>query len=132
MVMIANPAAASESMSLHHSCYHAFYLDRTFNGAQYLQSRDRIHRITDNIEQEVTFIEPYHSNSIDNKIRKNLNRKIANMEKILDDKSIQITPKDFQGNDVEDVIVPNKDNFDINNISNDDLIDILDEIDFLE
>jgi len=132
MVMIANPAAASESMSLHHSCYHAFYLDRTFNGAQYLQSRDRIHRITDNIDQEVTFIEPYHGNSIDNKIRKNLNRKIANMEKILDDKSIQISPKDFQGNDVEDVTIPNKDNFDISNISNDDLIDILDEIDFLE
>ena len=132
MIMIANPAAASESMSLHHGCYNAFYLDRTFNGAQYLQSRDRIHRITDNIKQEVTFFEPYHSQSIDNKIRKNLNKKITNMENILNDKSIQITPKDFQGNDIEEVSGRNKDNFDVNKISNENLIDILDDIEFLK
>ena len=129
--MIANPAAASESMSLHHSCYHAFYLDRTFNGAQYLQSQNRIHRITDNIEQEVYFIEPYHTESIDNRIRLNLNEKIKNMQNILNDKSIQITPKDFQGKDIEEVS-GSKDNFDISKISNDDLIDILDEIEFME
>ena len=132
MVMIANPAAASESMSLHHGCYHAFYLDRTFNGAQYLQSRDRIHRITDNISQEVTFIEPYHDRSIDNNIRINLEDKVNNMQNILDDKSIQITPKDFQGKDIEEVSGPNKDNFTSNKISNDDLIDILDDIDFID
>jgi SNF2 family DNA or RNA helicase len=130
-VMIANPAAASESMSLHHGCYHAFYLDRTFNAAQYLQSRDRIHRITDNIEQEVFFIEPYHAQSIDNKIRINLDEKIKNMEKILNDKSIRITPKDFQGKDIEEVS-GHKANFDINKITNEDLIDIIDDIEFLD
>ena len=130
-IMIANPAAASESMRLHHSCYHAFYLDRTFNGAQYLQSQNRIHRITDNIEQEVYFIEPYHKESIDNRIRLNLNEKIKNMQNILNDKSIQITPKDFQGKDIEEVS-GSKDNFDVSKISNDDLIDILDEIEFME
>lgn len=132
MVMIANPAAASESMSLHHSCYHALYLDRTFNGAQYLQSRDRIHRITNNISQEVTFIEPYHDNSIDNNIRINLDQKINNMQDILNDNSIQITPKNFQGEDIEEVSGYFKDNFTFNNISNEDLINILDDIDFLQ
>ena len=43
-VMVANPAAASEGVSLHRVCRHAIYLDRTFNAAHYLQSEDRIHR----------------------------------------------------------------------------------------
>ena len=40
-------------------------------------------------------------------------------------------PKDFQGKDIEEVS-GSKDNFDISKISNDDLIDILDEIEFME
>lgn len=44
-LLIANPAACAESVSLHRICKHAIYLDRTFNGAQYLQSLDRIHRV---------------------------------------------------------------------------------------
>src|SRR5690606_35686406 len=43
-VLVANPAAASEGVSLHDICHHAIYLDRTFNAAHYLQSEDRIHR----------------------------------------------------------------------------------------
>lgn len=43
-VVIANPAAVAESISLHHACHTALYLERGFNAAQYLQSRDRIHR----------------------------------------------------------------------------------------
>src|ERR1043165_9644750 len=42
-VLVANPAAASEGISLHRICHHALYLDRTFNAAHYLQSEDRIH-----------------------------------------------------------------------------------------
>jgi SNF2 family DNA or RNA helicase len=44
-IMVANPAAASEGVSLHKICHHAIYLDRTFNAAHYLQSEDRIHRL---------------------------------------------------------------------------------------
>ena len=43
-VLIANPMSAS-GISLHKVCKRALYLDRTYNAAQYLQSRDRIHRI---------------------------------------------------------------------------------------
>src|SRR5205807_1769133 len=43
-VLVANPAAASEGVSLHRICHDAIYLDRTFNAAHYLQSEDRIHR----------------------------------------------------------------------------------------
>lgn len=44
-VLLANPAAMSEGVSLHHECHDAIYLDRTFNAGQYLQSVDRIHRL---------------------------------------------------------------------------------------
>lgn len=44
-VLIANPAACSESVSLHMICHNAIYLERTFNCGQFLQSMDRIHRV---------------------------------------------------------------------------------------
>lgn len=45
LVLLANPAAMSEGVSLHHQCHDAIYVDRTFNAGQYLQSVDRIHRL---------------------------------------------------------------------------------------
>ena len=44
-LLIANPAACAESISLHHTCHHAIYVDRTYNCGQFLQSLNRIHRI---------------------------------------------------------------------------------------
>lgn len=44
-VMLANPGACAESISLHRICKHAVYMDRSFNGSQYMQSLDRIHRL---------------------------------------------------------------------------------------
>jgi hypothetical protein len=44
-VLLANPAAVGEGISLHRDCHEAVYLERTFNAGQYLQSVDRIHRL---------------------------------------------------------------------------------------
>lgn len=44
-VLVANPSLLGESVSLHRVCRHAIYLDRTFNAGQYIQSRNRIHRL---------------------------------------------------------------------------------------
>jgi SNF2 family DNA or RNA helicase len=44
-VLLANPAAVGEGISLHRHCHEAVYLERTFNAGQYLQSIDRIHRL---------------------------------------------------------------------------------------
>jgi SNF2 family DNA or RNA helicase len=44
-LMIANPAAAREGLTLT-SANNAIYLDRNFNLVDYLQSQDRIHRIS--------------------------------------------------------------------------------------
>jgi SNF2 family DNA or RNA helicase len=44
MILIANPQALGESVSLHYSCHTAIYFDRDFNCGKFIQSKDRIHR----------------------------------------------------------------------------------------
>jgi hypothetical protein len=44
-VLITNPHTLAESVSLHKSCHDAFYLELNYNLAQFLQSKDRIHRL---------------------------------------------------------------------------------------
>ena len=46
-ILIANPAAAREGLTLT-VANNAIYLDRNFNLVDYLQSQDRIHRISQN------------------------------------------------------------------------------------
>ena len=57
-VLLANPAAMAEGVSLHHACHDAIYVDRTFNAGQYLQSIDRIHRLglPSGTETRITFL----------------------------------------------------------------------------
>lgn len=44
-VVIANPHAVGESISLHQACHNALYLEQGFNAGSYMQSKDRIHRL---------------------------------------------------------------------------------------
>jgi len=44
-ILVANPQACAESISLHRVCHNAIYVDRSFNCGQFIQSKDRIHRI---------------------------------------------------------------------------------------
>jgi len=44
-VLIANPHAVGESISLHMACHNALYLEQGFNAGVYMQSKDRIHRV---------------------------------------------------------------------------------------
>lgn len=43
-VIIANPFAVAESISLHKASHNAIYIERSFNAAHFIQSKDRIHR----------------------------------------------------------------------------------------
>ncbi len=89
-VLVANPAAASEGISLHTVCHHAIYLDRTFNAAHYLQSEDRIHRFGLSPDQS-TVIEIVESpGTVDDVVRQRLQSKVARMANILEDSSLQI------------------------------------------
>ncbi len=89
-VLVANPAACAEGISLHTVCHHAIYVDRNYNAAQYLQSEDRIHRL--GLPQDtITTIEILTSpDTIDDSIKRRLNYKVQKMAEILDDHSLNI------------------------------------------
>jgi SNF2 family DNA or RNA helicase len=85
MVLLANPAALGEGVSLHEVCHDAIYLDRTFNAGQYLQSVDRIHRLGLPPDQEtrVTFL--ITTGSIDDRIDQRIAEKAEHLALMLDD-----------------------------------------------
>ncbi len=106
-VMIANPAAASEGVSLHRICHHAIYLDRTFNAAHYLQSEDRIHRFGLAKNQRTTIEIVECIDTVDETVRTRLGFKIGQMAKALEDSSlapdpIPIDPTDAEVDDPDD------------------------------
>jgi hypothetical protein len=90
MVMVANPAAASEGMSVHMQCHHAVYVDRTFNATHYLQSIDRIHRLglPKDVETHIHVLRhlvPRGIGSIDMSVSRRLARKMRALEELLND-----------------------------------------------
>jgi SNF2 family DNA or RNA helicase len=100
-VMIANPAAAAEGISLHMHCHDAIYVDRSYNATHYLQSIDRIHRL--GLPQGVgTFIYilrnklPAYEPSIDMAVSRRLEMKIANLQRLLDDEDLRQLALDEQ------------------------------------
>lgn len=83
-ILVANPAACAESISLHKSCFHAIYYDLSYNGAQYLQSLDRIHRVGGSEFNEAHYYFLQYENSIDQDIKKNLEVKAQKMYDIIE------------------------------------------------
>jgi SNF2 family DNA or RNA helicase len=113
-VMIANPAAAGEGISLHRACHQAIYLDRSFNAAHYLQSLDRIHRLglTD-VEPEVRIV--VARDTIDARVEDRLHKKIIAMSRILNDHGLaalaydpldidETLPAGIEPGDVEEIL----------------------------
>lgn len=84
-VMIANPQAGGEGISLHKVCHYAIYLDRTFNAAHYLQSVDRIHRLglSKNIVTTIEIV--VAKDTIDEVVANRLGQKTKLMSKVLND-----------------------------------------------
>ena len=91
-ILIANPAACGESISLHHWCNEAIYLDRSFNAAHFLQSMDRIHRFGKNPEtgemtcraHPVTYHLLNTVDTIDQRIHNRLEQKIQRQRELLE------------------------------------------------
>jgi SNF2 family DNA or RNA helicase len=91
-VLLANPAACGESISLHHWCNEAIYLDRSYNAAHYLQSKDRIHRYGQHPEtgehtcriNQVNYKILVTDNTIDDYIHERLEEKIAAQNDLLE------------------------------------------------
>lgn len=106
-VVIANPAAVAESISLHHACHTALYLERGFNAAQYLQSRDRIHRYGLGEGIVTTYYKLACRNTIDEVVDERLNLKEERMMRVVESSTIPLFDNvldDFGAEDIKALI----------------------------
>jgi SNF2 family DNA or RNA helicase len=92
MILIANPAAAREGLTLT-SANNAVYLDRNFNLVDYLQSQDRIHRISQTKVCKIFKI--IAKNTIDEYIDEIIYKKHKLAEYVQGDRDGIITDKQF-------------------------------------
>jgi SNF2 family DNA or RNA helicase len=87
-VLIANPAACAESISLHSACHRALYLDRTYDCARWLQSIDRIHRLGlppgVNVQVQVPIAQVGAAGAIDSLVDGSLSQKATRMQTLLE------------------------------------------------
>jgi SNF2 family DNA or RNA helicase len=106
-VLIANPQAMAEGVSLHRACHDAVYLDRDFNAGKYLQSLDRIHRLglDPNEETRITFL--VARGTIDDVVNIRLQRKTENLAVMLDDR--HLVTMALPGDDDEEQVVVDQD-----------------------
>lgn len=93
-VMVANPAAASEGMSLHMQCHDAIYVDRSFNATHFLQSIDRIHRLglPEGVDTRIHVIRnrvPAGIGSVDRAVGRRLLAKIRALDDLLNDPDLR-------------------------------------------
>lgn len=83
-VVIANPFTVAESISLHKGCHNAIYMERDYNCGNFLQSKDRIHRVGLDDNQVTKYYYFLSINSIDEVINEKLDEKIQRMSKVID------------------------------------------------
>ena len=84
-VLLANPAACGEGVSLHHWCHHAVYLDRSFNASHFLQSQDRIHRLGLDADTVTTLTLLMSRGTIDETVDARLAEKVVALSTLMDD-----------------------------------------------
>lgn len=123
MVLVANPAACSEGISLHRACHHAIYVDRSFNAGHFLQSIDRIHRLGLSPDQDthvhiLESIAPQAFGSIDYSVRRRMIAKLRDMNAILEDLDLQqlMLDEDNAGAPLD------------YDIQREDIVDVIDEL----
>jgi hypothetical protein len=89
-ILIANPAACAESISLHKQCHDAIYVERTFNCAQFLQSMDRIHRVGLPPETKTTYYIPLMDCAIDRLVDRRLKSRQEVLYDLLQDDALPV------------------------------------------
>lgn len=98
-ILVANPQALGESVSLHYDCHDAIYFDRDFNCGRFIQSKDRIHRygLAENTITNYWYL--LASGTIDYIVDKRLTEKEARMNEIVEKEEIPL----FKGLDSDDL-----------------------------
>lgn len=89
-VIIANPFAVAESISLHKACHNAIYLERSFNAAHFVQSKDRIHRYGLKEGTKTNYYYILSEDSIDETIDARLAEKEHRMNEIMESMPIPL------------------------------------------
>ncbi|HEY3974114.1 MAG TPA: DEAD/DEAH box helicase [Candidatus Sulfotelmatobacter sp.] len=122
-VLVANPAACSEGISLHRVCHHAIYVDRSYNAAHFLQSVDRIHRLglppeTLTYVHVMESVAPGVIGAIDYSVRRRLIDKLNMMANALEDIDLrQLALDEQEGEEPIDY-----------DITLDDIVDLINEL----
>ena len=96
MILIANPATLAESISLHKTCQNAIYVNRNFNAAQFIQSKDRIHRINMPKGKTANYYFLVNEDTVDEAIQERLKIKEDRMIKLLDSDELEIGGAEFE------------------------------------
>jgi len=112
-ILIANPASLSESVSLHKECHRAIYVDRTYNAAHWIQSKNRIHRIgMEDVDTFYTILcSTYTDNriTIDSVINDRLREKERRLEQFLNDPQLNVNDIDLDWNSIDQPTELNQD-----------------------
>ncbi|MDF2803162.1 MAG: SNF2-related protein [Anaerocolumna sp.] len=104
-VIIANPHAVGESISLHKACHNALYLEQGYNAGVYMQSKDRIHRVGLE-ENDTTNYYFFHSaDSVDSTTYDRVMEKERRMLKLIDSEEIPLLSEnvDFMEDTEDDI-----------------------------
>ncbi|MBU8919096.1 DEAD/DEAH box helicase [Bacillus sp. FJAT-29953] len=106
-VIIANPFATSESISLHKVCHNAIYIERTFNAAQFIQSKDRIHRYGLKKTDTINYYYLISENTIDEVVHERLVFKEQRMTELIENSDIPLfrfLDEEFEEDDIKVMI----------------------------
>jgi SNF2 family DNA or RNA helicase len=82
--VIANAAAVGESISLHKACHNAIYYEMSYDAAQLIQSKDRIHRVGVPKNTQTNYYYFLSDNTIEIRIFRILNRKVNIMNEVIE------------------------------------------------
>lgn len=102
-ILIANPQAVGESISLHKACRSAIYFDRDFNAGRFIQSKDRIHRYNPSGGAPVTYYYLTCPGTVDDDIHARLFAKEERLAELVDSEDIPLFTADMD--DAEDIRV---------------------------
>ncbi len=106
-VIIANPFAVAESISLHKDCHNAIYLERSFNAAHFVQSKDRIHRYGLKPDTVTNYYYILSEGTIDETIDARLIEKENRMNEIMESMPIPLfdnVSEEFGNDDIKALI----------------------------
>ena len=87
-IIVANPQACSESISLHKACNNAIYYDQNYNTAEFIQSMDRIHRVGGSLTEPVFYDFLHYENSIDEQVYKRVFEKADRQMQVIEEENV--------------------------------------------